>query len=71
MAPILRRNKSRKLISKRKPTLGTDLRSSSPGFTEILGNSEKMNVEIIMNWMQQYGEPTRNALVGRWSFLEK
>jgi 2-keto-3-deoxy-L-rhamnonate aldolase RhmA len=43
MAQILRHNKLRELMRKGRPTLGTHLHSSWPGFTEIIGNSEKMD----------------------------
>jgi len=43
MAPILRRNKLRELMRKGKPTLGTHLHSSWPGFMEVVGNAETMD----------------------------
>ncbi len=43
MAPILRRNKLRELMRKGRPTLGTHLHSSWPGFMEIVGNAETMD----------------------------
>lgn len=43
MAPTLRRNKLRELMREGKPTLGTHLHSSWPGFMEVVGNSETMD----------------------------